>query len=86
MMNFVYLLPLFFISCVSAGDVSINVCNKPLPPPAVPVPQNGAPQQAQEPQYRPTVDPNLCLDLDPACLEVFNLQEAVQTIPAQLDP
>ncbi|VDN54102.1 unnamed protein product [Dracunculus medinensis] len=85
MTYFVYLPLLFFISCVGAGDVSIAVCNKPLPPPAPPqVPRVAAP--AQEVQYRPTVDPNLCFDLDPACSEVFNLEQPQQTIPDQRNP
>ncbi|VDN60931.1 unnamed protein product [Dracunculus medinensis] len=72
----------------AGNDVSIKVCNRPLPLPAAPVaaPPNGAPQPAQEAQYRPTVDPNLCFDLDPACSQVFNLEQPEQTIQDQRNP
>lgn len=93
MMNFAYLLLLFFISCVTCGDVSINVCHTPLPPPPAPqAPGVGAggrpaaPQAAQVVMHRPTVDPNLCFDLDPACPQVFNLENPGQTILDRLNP
>ncbi|VDN54217.1 unnamed protein product [Dracunculus medinensis] len=125
-MNFIYLPLLFFISCVSADDVSIKVCSRPLLPqaPAVGVPGVGVPGvgvpgvgvpgvgvpgvgvpgvgvpgvgvpgvgvpgvgAAAEVMNRPTVDPNLCFDLDPkACSEIFKLHTPDQTIPAQLNP
>ncbi|VDN54172.1 unnamed protein product [Dracunculus medinensis] len=80
-MYFIYLPILFFISIVTAANNPINVCNK-----AVQVPAQAPPPQMQTIQ-RPTVDPNLCLDLDPqACSEIFKLDMPEQAIPEQLNP
>lgn len=76
-MHFIYLFLVFFILCVNAGDdQTINVCNKPV-----------LPAQARQPAVqRPTINPNLCVDLDPACSEIFKLNAPVQIIPEQLNP
>lgn len=61
----------------------INVCNKALPPAA---PGDVPPEPPQPVMYRPTVDPNLCFDLDPACSEIFNLENPGQAIADQRNP
>lgn len=87
-MYFIYLPLLFFISNVTAGNNPINVCNKAV---EVPQPPGGVGVQPQAPPQmrtiqRPTVDPNLCADLDPeACSEIFKLNTP-QAIADQLNP
>lgn len=73
-----YLPLLFLISSVNADDMPIKVCNK-----QVQVPQPG---QAAQIVQRPTVDPNLCFDLDPqACYGIFKPQRP-ETYAEQLNP
>lgn len=67
-MHFTYLPLVFFISCVNAGDMPINVCNKavrspPQPPGgigAIPVGDVAAAAAVQ----CPTINPSPCTDLD----------------------
>lgn len=81
-MYFFYLPLLFFISCINAGDMPINLCNMVVQPPPAQPPQ----LQPLSAVQRPTVDPNLCADLDPpACSAIFTLEQAGDTLRDQLD-
>ncbi|VDN54197.1 unnamed protein product [Dracunculus medinensis] len=85
-MYFIYLPYLFFISSAKAGnDKDINVCNRAVPAP--PVAPGAVPAVPPPPAFvqRPTVDPNLCADLDPACSAIFAVEDQ-DTLQNQRDP